>query len=155
MLYNLVTRLRQPCYHLAGWKQSSHNLVTTMCMVNNIVTTLSPSCYNLVTTLFIVHNLVAALSQSCYKVVQPCHFYMGKIDYQQSYCLDTYILVAQMYIATYTILSNRVAIHVVYHNKLNCLHHNKYYHNSNYVIVQLLCTDMLQIHFVVNNDIYI
>ena len=77
VLYNFVTRLRQPCHHLASWKQSSHNLVTTMCMVNNIITTLSPSCYNLVTTLFIVHNLVAALSQSCHKVVQPCHFYMG------------------------------------------------------------------------------
>ena len=81
VLYNLVTRLRQPCHHLAGWKQSSHNLVTTMYMVNNIITTLSPSCYNLVTTLFIVHNLVAALSQSCHKLVQPCHFYMGSYCY--------------------------------------------------------------------------
>ena len=65
----------------------------------------------------------------------------NKIDYQQSYWLDTYILVAQMHIATYTVLSNRVAIYVVYHNKLNCLHHKKYFNKSNYVIVQLLCTD--------------
>ena len=61
VLYNLITRLRQPCYHLAGWKQSSHNLVTTMCMVNNIITTLSSPCSLYTTLLQPCHNLVTSL----------------------------------------------------------------------------------------------
>ena len=51
-----------------------YNLVITLLVGNNLVTTQSSSCYNLDTTLFIVHNLVAALLQSCHKLVQPCLF---------------------------------------------------------------------------------
>ena len=58
----------QPCHHHACSKQSSYNLVTTIIIICFIIT-LSPPCYNFVTTLFIVNNLVSALLPSCYDLV--------------------------------------------------------------------------------------
>ena len=65
LIYNIVI-IVQPCYKVVAMSGDCHNLVTTLFLVNKLVTIFSQGCYKIVAML---NNLVTILSQDCYNFV--------------------------------------------------------------------------------------
>ena len=100
------TTLSQGCDNLVITLLVGNNLVTTLSppysyMVNNIITTLSPSCYNLVTILLQPCHHLVHCTQPCCSLVTILSQACTTLSFLYGYICNNGILFSKMYLATY------------------------------------------------------